>query len=155
MRKLLDDSNGDLKAVLEGLIAEDVDITVQEIKRRHPLLKSVSSFTRNADRMKLITGAQQRQRDARQVKLAPITDGTLTVTEKLAKKTQTVEILEAQVRTLVAATAACIRAVQQRGGMPALERFWVDYKSIADSVRGLGAMPPGATVVDISSRREE
>lgn len=155
MRKLLDETNEGLDAVLEVLMAEDVDITVREVARRHPQLKHPSAFTRSVTRMALIEKAHQRQIDARQVKLGPSTKRASTAVEQLAQKTGEVEVLESQTRALVAATAACIRAVQQHGGMPALERFWVEYKSIADTARAMGAMPPGATVVDLASRREE
>lgn len=152
MRKLLDGTNEGLRAVLEALIAEDVDITVREVARRHPQLNNASAFTRSADRMALIEKAQQRQQDARQVKLGPLAKRSATTTEMLATRTAEVKALESQVQALVAASAACIRAVSQHGGMPALERFWIEYKGIADTIRQVGAMPSGGQVIELPPR---
>jgi len=57
--------------------------------------------------------------------------------------------LNAQLKSLVASHAACVRAVLLHGGMPALERFWTDYRLIGDTVRALGAVPSGAQVIDL------
>ena len=153
MRKLLDETNEGLQAVLEVLIAQDVDITVREVARRHPQLNSASDFTRSTARMKLIEKAQQRQKDARQVKLGPLAKRSSTTSEMLAKRTAEVKALESQVQALVAACAACIRAVSKHGGMPAVERFWIDYKGVADTIREVGAMPSGGQVIDLPSRK--
>jgi hypothetical protein len=153
VRKLLDETNESLQAVLDALIAEDMDITVREIARRHPQLKHPSAFTRSSERMALIGKARQRQEDARQVKLDPLAKRSATATEMLAARTAEVKVLEAQVQALVAASAACIRAVSQHGGMPALERFWREYKGIADTMRAVGAMPSGGQVIDMPPRQ--
>lgn len=153
MRRLLDETNADLKAVLELLIAEDADITVREVARRHPLLKNASSFTRREDRNELIEEAQQRQAAARSVRLAPVTKRAATTTESLAAKTAELEVLDSQVKALVAGCAACIRAVWKHGGTPGLDRFWVEYKVIASTLRELDAMPSGAQVIELPHRK--
>ena len=153
MRPLLDESNAVLCAILEQLIAEDLDVSVREVARRHPTLKNASSFTRNSERMRAIEAARQRQADARRVRLEPIAKRSATMSEALAARTAEVQVLKTQVQALVAATAACIRAVGQAGGMASLERFWSDYKQIADAVQAAGAMPVGGEVIDLSARR--
>lgn len=153
MRPLLDESNGILCAILEQLIAEDVDVSVREVARRHPTLKNASSFTRNSGRTRLIEAARQRQLDARRVRLEPAAKRSATMAESLAARTTQVQVLETQVQALVAATAACIKAVGQAGGTAGLERFWSDYKQIADAVQAAGAMPEGGVVIDFSSRK--
>lgn len=66
------------------------------------------------------------------------------------KRAETVE-LRAQVEALVTSHVACVRAVLRSGGMPALERFWKDYKAIGDAMRALNAVPAGAAVVKLSN----
>jgi hypothetical protein len=149
MRRLLDDGNAELRRVLETLLSDDVDITVREIARRHASLNNASAFIRNPKRLALIREAQQRQVDARHVKLNPESRRSASLSELLERRSLQVAKLESQVTALVASHAACVRAVMLHGGMQALERFWAEYKPIADAVRDLGAIPKGAEVIDL------
>lgn len=153
MRILLDDRNQELQLVLDALIAEDVTITVREVARRHPRLKNASAFTRNAARTAVIVKAQQLQENARSVRLRPATEQAEAATTALEKRDEEVAKLRSQVDALVASHAACVRAVLKHGGMAALERFWIDYKGIADELRALKAIPPGGTVVELLQRQ--
>jgi hypothetical protein len=150
MRKKLDAESVDLKKVLDALLIEDIDITFREVARRHPTLKDASAFTRNSDRLKLIDKAIQRQSDARHVKTLPIANRAASLSEQLHDRNLRVTQLESQVKALVASHAACIRAVQLHGGVRALEKFWVDYKAIAETLREVNALPSGAEVIAIS-----
>ncbi|WP_454766107.1 hypothetical protein [Cupriavidus campinensis] len=150
MRRLLDQENSELCAVLEALLAEDTQITVREVARRHPSLKNASAFTRSPSRMTLIAQAQQRQRDARCVVGAPLREKSVRLSEALSKRSEEVQELRIQVRQLVAGHVALIRAVQLAGGSIGLERFWKDYKSVADDLRKLGAIPEKGQVHDWS-----
>lgn len=71
MRRLLDEDNAQLKAVLAELLSQDTDITVREVARRHPTLGNASAFTRNGQRMKIIEDARRRQEEARAAAVAP------------------------------------------------------------------------------------
>jgi hypothetical protein len=153
MRRLLDNENVELRAVLDTLLTEDVDVTVREVARRHSKLRNASAFTRNADRMAMIEQAKQRQEDARHVKMDPELTRSATLSELLVQRNQEVKRLKAQVSSLVASHAACVRAVMLHGGMSALERFWTDYKSIGEAVRDLEALPSGAEVIELRRRR--
>lgn len=149
MRRLLDSGNQELRKVLEKLIADDVDITIREVARRHPALKNASAFTRNPERLALISQARQRQIDARHVKIDPERRHTKSLSEMLEERDRQVAVLEARVKALIASHAACVRAVMLHGGMHALERFWVEYKSVADTLRELDAMPVAADVIEL------
>jgi len=152
MRRLLDSENKELQIVLEKLLAQDVDITVREVARHHPKLHNASDFTRNRRRRELIEQAQQRQADARHVKISPEIRRSHSLAQTLEERDRQVAKLQAQVDALVASHAACIRAVMVHGGMDALERFWEKYKTIAAMVRSLGAVPGGAEVVRLPRR---
>ncbi|MFI8393856.1 hypothetical protein KVQ82_12170 [Pseudomonas sp. AO-1] len=145
MRRLQDPTNVELKAILEQLLSENVDITVREVARRHSELKNASAFTRNSARMSLITEARQKQLEARII-AASLTP-TVVQAGVVAKRTVEVAALELQIKRLVAAHAGLIRAVQLVGGMGALERFWKEYKEVGDAVHKLGAVPQGAVVL--------
>jgi hypothetical protein len=153
MRRLLDEDNAQLKAVLAELLSQDFDITVREIARRHPTLGNASAFTRNEQRMKIIGEARRRQQEARAVAVAPHKQKAATLAERLEGREQEIVQLKSQVEALVASHAACVRAVLLHGGMPALERFWSDYKAIGDMVRRLGALPCGANVIDLPAKQ--
>lgn len=47
MRKLLDEDNAQLTAVLAELLSQDADITVREIARRHPTLEKSRTASRS------------------------------------------------------------------------------------------------------------
>ena len=145
MRKRHDPDNATLKGVLENLIAENVDVTIREVARRHPELNNASAFTRNPGRMTLIDDALRRQAEVRaiaaelQTSHASMVGGSETQRARIAT-------LDRQVRNLVAAHVGLIRAVQLAGGMSALERFWKEYKTFGDAVFALDAVPRGAAV---------
>jgi hypothetical protein len=154
MRRLIDNANADLVAVLERLLAEDTDITIREVARRHPSLRNASAFTRNVGRMALIVKAQQRQIDARHVVTEPHVEKAASMAEQLERRNAEISHLETQVQALVASHAACIHAVMLSGGINALERFWSQYKAIGDSVRQLGAVPSRTQVIALPSKRK-
>ncbi len=153
MRPLLDPQHSELAAVLADLLANDVDVTAREVARRHPSLKNVTAFTRNPERVALIEDAQARQKALRAIALDPHRKKVASVTEQLQAKSDEAEALKGQVNALVASHVACVRAVLRHGGMPALERFWADYKAIGMAVREAGAVPPGAQVIPLAAKR--
>ena len=151
MRQRHDANDEELTILLEALLTEDVDVTAREVARRHSSLKNASAFTRSESRTQLIRAAQQRQTEVRRAaqKLVSTTAGT----DELALRTSEVKQLRRQVRTLVAAHAGLIRAVQLAGGMAALSRFWKEYKAVADEVHASGAMVSSGTVTQLSEPR--
>ena len=149
MRRLADTDNEELQAVLEALIAEDIDVTVREVARRHRTLSHASAFTRNPQRASLIAATQARQADARNVKRGPEVQKATSATEALRRQAKRVRELEGQVRMLAAAMAGCIRAVRAHGGSSALERFWKEYRAVSDAAREAGIEMPSAAVLDL------
>ncbi|SPS02927.1 hypothetical protein [Cupriavidus taiwanensis] len=148
MRKLQDPHNAELRAVLDGLLVDNIDITIREVARRHPELKNASAFTRNPVRMGLIDEAIRRQCEVRTV-AAGLHIQDATTIEDARKQDAQIKELQRQVKHLVAAHAGLIRSVQLAGGMSALERFWQEYKSIGDTVRALDAVSDGAVVLTL------
>jgi|ERR1700674_1161522 hypothetical protein len=148
MRKLQDSDNAELKTVLDSLLADNIDITVREVARRHAELKNASAFTRNPVRMGLIDEAIRRQREVRAVAAGShIQDATIVADAR--EQDAHIGELKRQLKHLVAAHAGLIRAVQLAGGMSALERFWQEYKTIGDTVRALDAASDGAVVLTL------
>lgn len=146
MKPRVDNHNAQLAGILDELLAADINITVREVARRHPSLRNASAFTRDPERKLLIEQAQIRQRQLRTT-LNPHVERASSLAQKLESKNERVSELESQVRALVASHAACIKAVMVSGGMPALERFWKEYKDIGDSLRTVSAFPGSAEVV--------
>lgn len=155
MRPALDRDHAQLSAVLADLLARDVDVTARAVARQHPTLKNVTAFTRNRERMHLIEDAKRRQNEVRAVVLEPHRERIASVSEQLQRKTREAEDLHTKVEALVSSHVACVRAVLRHGGMPALERFWNDYKTIGATIRGAGAVPTGADVTSLTSRPKQ
>jgi hypothetical protein len=146
MRKLQDPDSAELKAVLDRLLAENINITVREVARRHADLKNASAFTRNPLRMGLIDEAIRRQCEVRAV-AAGLHSGDARIVVDSREQDAHIGELKRQLKHLVAAHAGLIRAVQLAGGMSALERFWQEYKTIGDTVRALDAASNGPVVL--------
>jgi hypothetical protein len=146
MRPTVDKGHEELQAILKQLLAEDVDISVREVARRHSTLKFASAFTRNTDRSELIANAQKLQTAARAVKQSPEQERPASLTEQVEDQKLRIKELKRQVEALVASHAACVRAVRLHGGIPALVRFWESYKDVGTIVRQLGAVPEAADV---------
>jgi methylphosphotriester-DNA--protein-cysteine methyltransferase len=155
MRRLQDPDNAGLKKVLEQLLSTNVDVTVREVARQHPELKNASAFTRNEERMALILAARQQQEHVRSIAAGLTSPSTSPAAAKHVEgmsvhQTAEAQVLQLKLRRMVAAHAALIRAVQLAGGMGALERFWKEYKDIADTVVELEAVPANAVVLEFS-----
>ncbi|MNX53245.1 hypothetical protein D3C86_839370 [compost metagenome] len=145
MRRRLDADNAQLNTILSELLAQDVDITIREVARRHPTIKNASAFVRDEERVSLIQRGIEKQNDARAVVLEP----HKLKAEQLIARDQEITQLKDQIKALVTSHAACVRAVMAHGGMPALERFWKDYRAVGNMVRELHATPTGADVVNL------
>lgn len=154
MRVLLDPTQSELNAVLGQLLEEDVDITAREVARRHPTIKTVTAFTRNAERSKVILDAKQRQQAVRAVALDPHRKRAQSLSTQLERREAKLEELEKTCDALVTSHVACVRAVMRHGGMAALERFWHDYRAIGDELRSADAIPESAAVVVLEDSRK-
>jgi hypothetical protein len=150
MRPTVDKGHEELQAILNQLLAEDTDVSVREVARRHSSLKFASAFTRNKDRSDLIGSAQKLQAAARAVKQLPEQKRSTSLTEQVENQKLRIAELERQVSALVASHAACVRAVRLHGGIPALVRFWESYKNVGAIVRELNAVPEAADVMAFS-----
>jgi hypothetical protein len=154
MRPLVDEAHKELMQILKDLLSDDLTITVREVARRHSTLKNASAFTRNARRAELIMEAQQRQIAARNVIAGPHLKRAASLSEKLAERDKQIATLDIQVKALVASHVACVRSVMQHGGMSGLQRFWGEYKGIAERVRALNALPETGDVIPIRTGRK-
>ncbi len=152
MKPKLDPSNLELSRVLDALLAADTDITVREVSRHHASLRNASAFTRNPERMEMITNAQARQKQLRGA-LNPHFVQSKSLSDKLAQAKDANDLLGAQVKALVASHAACIQAVMKAGGLNALERFWHDYKAIGETVRPTTMPSERAEVIPLKTSK--
>lgn len=154
MRVLLDPAQQELNAVLAQLLEEDVDITAREVARRHPTIRTVTAFTRNQARAQVIADAKRRQQEVRAVATDAVRQRAETLSEQLERRGARIKELEGTVDALIASHVACVRAVMRHGGMPALERFWHDYKAIGELVEKVGGVPEPARVINLSQTRK-
>ncbi|WP_345796555.1 hypothetical protein [Castellaniella sp. MT123] len=143
-----------LAGLLDELLASNVTITVREVARRHAFLRTASAFTRNTERMALIEQAQSRQLQLRN-NLNPFVAKAASLSDKLGRQAERVSELEEQVKALIVSHAACVRAVATSGGMPALTRFWAEYKKIGDVLENVSAFPQRAEVVSLPLKKKD
>lgn len=99
--------------------------------------------------MALIDRGRRRSRNVRGESLAK---HPTTIAGLPASRDEELARLHAQVRALVTSYIGCIRAVSLAGGMQALERFWAEYKTVADAVHALDAVPDIGTVIQLPPR---
>ena len=103
MRPRKDEGNKELTRVLSEMAADGVDITAQEIARRHSTLKHASDFTRNADRNALLKSARQTQLMIRAEAGKPHEEKATGLAAELAQAKARIVELDGQVKALCAA----------------------------------------------------
>lgn len=135
-----------LKAILEELLALDIDITAREVARRHPTLKAASSITRDVSRREAVIVYRQRQQEMRRWAERTQKKSNKSLEGILADKDARIVELEAQVQILIGSHAAMIRAMGESGGFRAWSRFFETSVAARDSLVLLGAVPLGDVI---------
>lgn len=157
-RKLQDQDNKELEAVLQALLAEDVGITAREVARRHSALASASTITRHPVRRQLLESYQNQQAEMRRWRTKLGKRSKEQTAELLTKQEAKVLELEHAVTALVAGHVSLIAAVAQVGGMAKLSKFYDRFREIRDELSRLNAIPtefPLPNAIDIWKSRNE
>ena len=146
MRKKLDCDNLELVAVLGQMVKGGVAIGVRSVARCHPSIHSATAFSRDTDRMALISSPQQLQRDAAGATDAVTVDLRGRLSADLSESQLKVLHLERVNLALIASHAACVRAVLKHGGIASLLAFWADYREGGVDLRALSVLPDAAVI---------
>lgn len=133
--------DGQMREILETLLADDEDITARAVARAHPTIKAASSITRSESRSQLLAQYQQRQADYRRWRIRIAKRSGADTAASLADKDIRIAELEATVQLLTASHLAMLRAVGELGGFSKWAKFYEYHRDTRDKLAELGAIP--------------
>jgi hypothetical protein len=140
-RKTHDPSHEELKAVLEGLVARNEDITARAVSRLHGSVGDASGITRHPERRLILEQYQARQKELRKILGQVQRSGTAVAADKLQAALERVRELEEAQAARVASHLAMIHAMAELGGTAKLQRFYKQYANIRDRLAREGSLP--------------
>jgi hypothetical protein len=146
-RKTKDPSHAELKAVLQGMLDRDEDITARAVTRCHSVLKNASDITRSEERKALLDEAQAKQVELRKWVGKVRSTGTTVAAEKLQAAEERIRELEANEEARIASHVAMIQAVAELGGTAKLLKFYGTFSTIRDRLAKQGALPSSMHVI--------
>lgn len=131
----------ELVRILEAMIEADETITARAVARKHPVLKSASSITRNPDRTSLLAKykAQQKQFRAMRGRMPKLSRDQIAA--QMAQKDARIAELERQVEVLRVSHLAMIRAVGELGGIGKWLKLYAEHRAVRDELSKLGVLP--------------
>lgn len=140
-RKTIDPNHLELKAVLDGLLERNEDVTARAVARLHPSIKDPSGFIRHAERRALIELYQAKQVELRAAVDKVRRTGAAAAAAKLQATTERIRDLEESEAARVASHVAMIHVVSNMGGTGKLLQFYKQYSQIRDTLARDGALP--------------
>lgn len=140
-RKTIDPQHLELKAVLEGLLERNEDVSARAIARLHPSVKDPSGFIRHAERRALIEQYQARQAELRAAVGKVRRSSTTAAAAKLQATNERIRELEESEAARVASHVAMIYVVAEMGGTAKLLQFYKRFAPIRDALARDGALP--------------
>ena len=138
--------DADLTSILEEMVENDVTITVRAIAKRHPNIKSASSFIRSELRMKSITEAQELQRRIRSVNQRVNKTSSQKISKMLADKDIAILDLRKRNALLVTSHVAMLQAVGEIGGFAKWRELFRDYQKARESLSEMKAIHDAETI---------
>ena len=144
-----------LTCILEAMIEADETITARAVARKHPVLKSASSITRNADRTSLLAKYQTQQKQFRAMRDQMPKRSRDQIAAQIAQKDARIAELERQVEVLTVSHLAMIRAVGELGGIGKWMKFYAYHREVRDELNRLGVLPKAEimTIHQLGSER--
>jgi hypothetical protein len=140
-RKTHDPQHEELKAVLEGLLERNEDVTARAVTRLHSCLKNASAIVRHQERQQILEQYQTRQKELRKVAGRLQHAGTAAAAVKLQASIERVRELEENEAARVASHLAMIHAVAEMGGTAKLQQFYRRFAHVRDSLEREGSLP--------------
>jgi hypothetical protein len=141
----------DLKAIekiVEDLLDAGVEVSARELARRHPTIKSASSFTRIAERRAILDRYRLDQLRIQRVASTSNKQSRCSLGKQLAEKELKIENLQRQVDLLQASHVAMLRALGEMGGFGIWAKFFEESEPLRKKLQQMGALPQ-ADVLDM------
>jgi hypothetical protein len=139
--KIMLEHDAEMRAILEALLTDDLDITARAVARLHPTIKAASSITRSETRTALLADYQKRQHEYRAWRGRVGKQSAADTAAALAKKDQRIAELETSVRILTTSHVALLRAVGAMGGFSRWAQFFEKHQETRRLLSELGAIP--------------
>lgn len=141
VRKTIDPLHEELKAVLEGLVERDDDVSARAVARLHSSVKDASGIIRHPERRKLLEEYQARQKELRTAMGKIRRSGATAAAAKLQATSERIRNLEDSEAARVASHVAMINVVAELGGTAKLLQFYKRFAPIRDALARDGALP--------------
>lgn len=146
--------DAEMRAVLETLLAEDLEITARAVARLHPTLKAASSITRSDTRNGLLAEYRQRQLEYRKWRGRAGKTSKEDLAAALVIKDQCIAELESKVLLLTTSHVALLRAVGAIGGFAKWANFFKEQQTILRNLDKYGALPEKVTPIDLEESKK-
>lgn len=140
-RKTHDPLHEELKAVLDGLLERNEDMTARAVARLHSSVKNASGIVRHPERRQILEQYQARQKELRAAVGKVRRSGTAAAAAELQASAERIRELEENEAARVASHLAMIHAVAEMGGTAKLQQFYKRFASIRDSLAREGSLP--------------
>lgn len=140
-RKTIDPQHEELKAVLDGLLERNEDMTARAVTRLHSSVKNASAIVRHPGRRQILEQYQARQRELRAAMGKVRQSGAAAAAVKIQASAERIRELEESETARVASHLAMIHAVAEMGGTAKLQQFYKRFANIRDSLAREGSLP--------------
>lgn len=144
----VDESLPEIARILDDMLENNIEISARELARRHPTIRSASSFTRMPQRRLLLQSYKQNQKRIQKVAANSGKQSRQFLVQQIADKDVKIAALENQVTMLLASHVAMLRAVGELGGVAAWSKFFDRTQAVREKLRDMGALP-NANVVTL------
>lgn len=133
--------------ILDDMLDAGVEVSARELARRHPTIKSASSFTRIAERRAILDRYRLDQQRIQRVASNSSKQSRSSLANQLAEKELKIEDLQRQVDLLQASHVAMLRALGEMGGFGVWAKFFEESEPLRRKLQQMGALPQ-ADVLD-------
>jgi hypothetical protein len=140
-RKTHDPLHEELRAVLNGLLERNDDVTARAVARLHSTVKNASGIVRHPERRQILEQYQTRQQELRTAIGKVRQSGTSAAAVKLQASAERIRELEENEAARVASHLAMIHAVAEMGGTAKLQLFYKRFSVIRDALAREGSLP--------------
>ncbi len=141
VRKTLDPLHEELRAVLEGMLERNEDVSARGVARLHSSVKDASGIIRHAERRKILEEYQARQNEFRAAVTKIHRTGSSAAAAELQAASERVRELEDGESARIESHVAMINIVAELGGAAKLLQFYKRFAVIRDTLARDGALP--------------
>lgn len=141
VRKRSDEADTQLIAILESLLAENINISAREVAKRHPEVASASTITRDPARRELLESYQLRQLELQKWQNRLAKGNKAEVATQMERQQSRIEQLERNEEILLRGHVSLIAVMAELGGTTKLAQYYAHFSELRNSLIQLNALP--------------